>query len=1182
MTINVDDVKLLKSQRLTDEDDGGGRATGNAVVDGEMNNLFPDISRLDRTLGRIALRKVFAGVMTENADPYLGAHSIVTKAPLDPRVSVLLFNSNSQTDERRDARSVIEGYVVPSTVAQFELLGDQFAGQRAITGIQRQEARVPEVGEVFQLVAALNSQYIRVQSVEPTLEEFIYDYGNGNFVNFTRRRLAITISAPLSVKFPGGQAVPAGTTANNLSGEAKTRVQATQVADAARYFGISALAQAITAGALSVNVQSVYSQLVPSAVRESALVNQVGGARKRFIVPSSPNTRTIALTFAQVVAGQSRSFITHGAALGSLSLSISGGVYADEGQGELTWRSGTNSFTRITIDYETGEINAYRASAYTGAASLTYKPAAAVTGQSITGEIAITLGSRGFAYTLNLADAKPRPGTLTISFMALGKWYDLRDLGNGELSGEGSGTVDFATGAVSISLNALPDVNTSLVYSYVGQDDENLQTHVGGGAAPVIKVEHQLPHEGIAPGSVIATVLQGGVSRTLVDQGNGTLTGAAGTGTIAYSTGKLALVLVSTPDAGSAVSFTYDRAGIDIDTPLTGSPDAGGIITGTIPGAPLKAGSVQVRWQSSQDQKVPAGEGTFVGTTLVDYEANDDGAGNWVGFTGSINYATGVFSLKVEQEYSYTEFYTAYREGTFTRPDRVPYMASITQPRQEMFGGTLMIRAQDADAVYAAQTDSVAAPALQWDLLPNVADPIVPGSLILQWGSELYVDRSGILFRALSTTTNAGVAVGTVDYSSGVATLASYPAGQTVGVTRLACLTARAGFSTTDAVFRTPGAPLRAASLQVTAVRADTAAIVTATADLNGVVNNGIVRGAVDAQTGIVRLRFTTNPDDDTGASDIPVIASLLTYNTVVQTSLPMSADLLGLDPVRLPADGRVPIYREGDVLVIHHTAETEVVPQAGDTVQLTRAFQAAIEVVDSLGVPMDPAQYSVDREMGTLTWADPITVQDPDNNPLSAPLMIRDRVEHMTVCTEVQITGALGIGSPVPWDLPPGETLVSSAVTWGDLQARVYRWFTQQTWNTGAPNWGDNPIGNSTTAQYNQLNYPIEITNVGAIAGRWALVFTSANAFNVVEQQLGVIAAGSISTDCSPINPATSAPYFVIRAAGWGGGWAAGNAVRFNTDACLGPMWVVRTVIGGQGTVDDDKFKLQIRGDAD
>src|SRR5690606_26422635 len=141
--------KLLKSQRLTDEEDGGGRATGEAITDGEMNNLFPDISRLDRTLGRISLRKVFAGVMTDNADPYLGAHSIVTESPADPRVSVLLFNTDSQTDERRDARTLIEGYVVPSTMAQFDLLGGQCAGQRASPGIQRQAARRRAAGDAY-------------------------------------------------------------------------------------------------------------------------------------------------------------------------------------------------------------------------------------------------------------------------------------------------------------------------------------------------------------------------------------------------------------------------------------------------------------------------------------------------------------------------------------------------------------------------------------------------------------------------------------------------------------------------------------------------------------------------------------------------------------------------------------------------------------------------------------------------------------------------------------------------------------------------------------------------------------------------------------------------------------------------------------------------------------------------
>ncbi|HCF1981693.1 TPA: hypothetical protein NH924_006230, partial [Pseudomonas aeruginosa] len=132
-----------------------------------------------------------------SAEPYLGAHAIVTRAPADPRVSVLLFNTGSQTDERRDARNAIESFVVPAVSASFELLGNQLQGQRAIACVQREEQRLPEIGEVYQLVFESRSQYVRITDVEARLEQFAHDYGNGNFVNFTRRRLDLSISAPL-------------------------------------------------------------------------------------------------------------------------------------------------------------------------------------------------------------------------------------------------------------------------------------------------------------------------------------------------------------------------------------------------------------------------------------------------------------------------------------------------------------------------------------------------------------------------------------------------------------------------------------------------------------------------------------------------------------------------------------------------------------------------------------------------------------------------------------------------------------------------------------------------------------------------------------------------------------------------------------------------------------------------
>ncbi|SEJ58066.1 hypothetical protein SAMN05216201_11177 [Pseudomonas linyingensis] len=658
MAINQTDVKLLKSQRLTDEDDGGGRATGTAVVDGEVNNLYSDISRLDRTTGRINLRKGFAGVLTDNADAYLGAHAIVTEGPADPRVSVLLFNSGSQTDERAAARAAIENYVVPSVPARFELLGNQLKGQRAITGVQREEHRIPEIGEVCQLVnGSTSSQYVRITSVDAQVENFIYEYASGQYLTLPRRRLQLGISAALLADYPGGTVNPAGTTDKNLAGQAKSLILSTQVADAARYYGISPLADAVAHGDLTVKVQSVYSQLVPSATKETPLIDQLGGYNRRQMIASGA-ARSPALIFAQVVAGQSRSFLGTGALPGSITLTINGGVYRDDSKGGFVFVSGSNTFSQISVDYQTGEINAYRATTYTGAASVTYTPAAAITGPAVTGEIVIGLANRGYAYTLNLADAKPKPGTLTISYMALGKWYDLVDPGNGELTGQGSGTLAFGTGSVSFTLEALPDVDSAIIYSYVASNAAEFTQRTGAGVSAKARIRHRLPHDGIMPGSLSATYLVGGVTKTITDNSLGGLTGQA-SGSIVYATGELDMELTSTPDAGSSISYSYQQGAASAGTQvLNPAPDGAGTVSGTIAGAPLQPGTVQASWSVIRKTPVPsvAQQVTYEQNTIVDVSAQDDGAGGWIGHSGTIDYTTGVFTLRVRGDYTFNEY----------------------------------------------------------------------------------------------------------------------------------------------------------------------------------------------------------------------------------------------------------------------------------------------------------------------------------------------------------------------------------------------------------------------------------------------------------------------------------------------------------------------------------------------
>jgi hypothetical protein len=178
-----------------------------------------------------------------------------------------------------------------------------------------------------------------------------------------------------------------------------------------------------------------------------------------------------------------------------------------------------------------------------------------------------------------------------------------------------------------------------------------------------------------------------------------------------------------------------------------------------------------------------------------------------------------------------------------------------------------------------------------------------------------------------------------------------------------------------------------------------------------------------------------------------------------------------------------------------------------------------------------------------------------------------------------VDISGLLSFTRQLTHDFPTGS-YVSSALVAGDLRARVPVFFDQATWN--GTTWQDSLSGSAATGTYNDALYPLEVTNKGATTERWAIQFTSSSAFNIIGEHVGVIGTGSINADCSPMNPATSTPYFTIRSAGWGLGWAAGNVLRFNTTGAIFPVWLIRTIQQGPETVTNDSFTVLVRGDID
>lgn len=483
-------------------------------------------------------------------------------------------------------------------------------------------------------------------------------------------------------------------------------------------------------------------------------------------------------------------------------------------------------------------------------------------------------------------------------------------------------------------------------------------------------------------------------------------------------------------------------------------------------------------------------------------------------------------------------------------------------------------------------SDTITPGELRGDLTVNYAENIVPGSVNFSLGGKTYFDRLGALYYDLDLATGAGTLAGAINYATGQATLSAWVPGAANATTIKSLLTTLDGRPVDEVTFRTPVAPLRPASVQILATKVEGGTI-NVTSDNDGNFAATGVVGKVDYQTGVVRVRFgqwitaaghEAEPWYDAAAvfadgkifKPIRVFADTLRYNAVAYSYLPLEADLIGLDPVRLPQDGRVPIFRAGDYAVLGNTAT--LAPQTvsnAQTVNCGRVRLSRVRVVGNNGVVINSG-YTADLDAGTVTFS--------DVSGYSQPVSIEHRVEDMAQVSDVQINGTLAFTRQITHDYPAGS-VVSSALIAGDMKAYAEHIFDQATWTNV---WSDTLIGSAATATFNTVLAPIEVSNAGAVTERWAVQFTNTTTFNLIGEHVGVIATGNTSADLAPNNPATGQPYFTLRATGWGTGWAAGNVLRFNTVGAIFPVWVIRAIQQGPETVTNDSFTLLIRGDVD
>lgn len=249
--------------------------------------------------------------------------------------------------------------------------------------------------------------------------------------------------------------------------------------------------------------------------------------------------------------------------------------------------------------------------------ALDQKPAAVRTITLATGPREVTVGvsphtmrvkvgqeNRGFSW-VQILKPLPAPGTLVISFRALGTWYTITDNGSGVLEGSGSGTINYTTGSIGFTLQALPDVGSSIIIQWGQRTAYTDRSSQGARVRPpeyAIELDHE---EGIVPGSVLVSWPSGGVTRTATDDGSGKLTGDA-TGEVNYGAGLVYLRPAYMLDAGGQINVDYDHATTTTEAFPGLAVDPVGFANITLAAQPVP-GSIKVRWITARTVSASSG-----------------------------------------------------------------------------------------------------------------------------------------------------------------------------------------------------------------------------------------------------------------------------------------------------------------------------------------------------------------------------------------------------------------------------------------------------------------------------------------------------------------------------------------------------------------------------------------------
>lgn len=238
------DLKIFKAERMTQQADAGGQRTKNEVKNGQLNEVFGNISDIDHAQSAVDMVKIYPAVSTADTALLQDGHILINEPPVDPLVDVMIVEASGITDgsERANVVAAIESGVVASLLLRTGLSAF-VAGQDQISEVDLQRPNAG-AGEQYEVQLAVGRIY--VIAVEYTGNESVNYPRFQHFVKITERGAGFYRFEP---------PIPSATPARDIQINLQTRctvLRDTTAGAGVIYHGVTTLTAPATSSDLSV------------------------------------------------------------------------------------------------------------------------------------------------------------------------------------------------------------------------------------------------------------------------------------------------------------------------------------------------------------------------------------------------------------------------------------------------------------------------------------------------------------------------------------------------------------------------------------------------------------------------------------------------------------------------------------------------------------------------------------------------------------------------------------------------------------------------------------------------------------------------------------------------------------------------------------------------------------------